>query len=76
MPLLHSQDRATGEHANVLARSRLGDLLEDAFLLTRFHAGENVGVGKDHTLFALADGKVKFESRGLPKRKFVSVESA
>ncbi|MGD8347438.1 MAG: 50S ribosomal protein L27 [Lysobacterales bacterium] len=43
---------------------------------TRFHAGENVGVGKDHTLFALADGKVKFESRGLPKRKFVSVESS
>ena len=42
---------------------------------TRFHAGDNVGVGRDHTLFALADGKVKFENRGLPKRKFVSVES-
>ena len=43
---------------------------------TRFHAGDNVGVGRDHTLFALADGKVKFQNRGLPKRKFVSVESA
>jgi large subunit ribosomal protein L27 len=42
---------------------------------TRFHAGPNVGVGKDHTLFALADGTVKFETRGMPKRKFVSVES-
>jgi large subunit ribosomal protein L27 len=42
---------------------------------TRFHAGENVGVGKDHTLFALADGKVKFEHKGLPKRKFVSIET-
>ena len=42
---------------------------------TRFHAGENVGVGKDHTLFALADGKVKFENKGLPKRKFVSIET-
>ena len=42
---------------------------------TRFHAGENVGVGRDHTLFALADGKVKFQHRGLPKRKFVSVVS-
>ena len=42
---------------------------------TRFHAGENVGVGKDHTLFALADGKVKFEDKGLPKRKFVSIET-
>jgi large subunit ribosomal protein L27 len=40
---------------------------------TRFHAGENVGIGRDHTLFALAEGKVKFQDRGLPKRKFVSV---
>ena len=42
---------------------------------TRFHAGENVGVGKDHTLFALADGKVKFLHKGKPKRKFVSIET-
>jgi large subunit ribosomal protein L27 len=41
---------------------------------TKFHAGANVGVGKDHTLYALADGKVKFETRGMPKRKFVTVE--
>ena len=40
---------------------------------TRFHAGENVGVGRDHTLFALSEGTVKFQQRGLPKRKFVSV---
>ncbi len=40
---------------------------------TRFHAGANVGVGRDHTLYALSDGKVKFQQRGLPKRKFVSV---
>ena len=40
---------------------------------TRFHAGENVGVGRDHTLYALVEGKVKFRHRGLPKRKFVSV---
>lgn len=42
---------------------------------TRFHAGENVGVGRDHTLFALKDGKVKFEHKGYPKRKFVSIET-
>ena len=42
---------------------------------TRFHAGENVGVGRDHTLVALADGTVKFETRGMPKRKFVSIET-
>jgi large subunit ribosomal protein L27 len=43
---------------------------------TRFHAGDNVGVGRDHTLFATADGHVKFEQRGMPKRKYVSVEPA
>jgi large subunit ribosomal protein L27 len=40
---------------------------------TRFHPGENMGVGRDHTLFALSDGKVKFENRGFPKRKYVSI---
>ena len=40
---------------------------------THFHAGENVGVGRDHTLFALADGKVNFLEKGLPKRKYVSI---
>lgn len=43
---------------------------------TRYHAGENVGIGKDHTLFAKADGKVKFQSKGPEKRTFVSVETA
>ena len=42
---------------------------------TRFHAGEKVGTGRDHSLFALSDGKVKFQERGIPKRKFVSVET-
>ena len=40
---------------------------------TRFHAGNNMGIGKDHTLFALADGKVKFEVKGPKNRKFVSI---
>jgi large subunit ribosomal protein L27 len=40
---------------------------------TRFHNGVNVGCGKDHTLFAKADGVVKFEVKGPSKRKFVSV---
>ncbi|GAB2668873.1 MULTISPECIES: 50S ribosomal protein L27 [Vibrionaceae] len=43
---------------------------------TKFHAGNNVGLGKDHTLFALTDGKVKFEVKGPKNRKFVSIESA
>jgi large subunit ribosomal protein L27 len=41
---------------------------------TRFHAGDNVGVGRDHTLFALANGTVRFESKGSPQRKFVCVD--
>jgi len=40
---------------------------------TRFHPGDNVGVGRDHTLFAVADGTVKFEQKGSLKRKYVSV---
>ncbi|HUH36782.1 MAG TPA: 50S ribosomal protein L27 [Spongiibacteraceae bacterium] len=43
---------------------------------TRFHAGDNVGLGKDHTLFATADGVVKFEVKGKQQRKFVSIVSA
>ena len=39
---------------------------------TRTYAGKNVGMGKDHTLFALSDGVVKFE-RKAGNRKFVSV---
>jgi large subunit ribosomal protein L27 len=40
---------------------------------TRFHAGENVGIGKDHTLFALVNGHVKFVVKGPHSRKFVTV---
>ncbi len=40
---------------------------------TRFHAGENVGCGRDHTLFATRDGHVKFVERGKRKRKYVAV---
>ena len=43
---------------------------------TRFHAGDNVGMGRDHTLFATADGSVKFEVRGPKKRRTVSVVAA
>ncbi|PPE69015.1 50S ribosomal protein L27 [Caldimonas thermodepolymerans] len=40
---------------------------------TRFHAGTNVGCGRDHTLFALVDGKVSFEVKGPLNRKVVTV---
>ena len=40
---------------------------------TKFHPGENVGMGKDHTLFALCDGNVSFRQKA-GKRMFVSVQ--
>lgn len=43
---------------------------------TQFHPGDNVGCGKDHTLFATSDGVVKFEVKGPHNRKFVQVVSA
>jgi large subunit ribosomal protein L27 len=58
-----------GEHVlagNILVRQRG----------TRFHAGKNVGIGKDHTLFATAEGQVKFEVKGPNNRKFVSIVTA
>jgi large subunit ribosomal protein L27 len=43
---------------------------------THFHPGVNVGCGRDHTLFAKADGVVKFATRGPKNRKFVDVVSS
>ena len=40
---------------------------------TKFHPGENVGRGKDDTLFALADGKVAFVRKGKPVRTYVTI---
>jgi len=43
---------------------------------TRFHAGVNTGVGKDHTIFAKSDGVVSFVVRGANNRKFVDIVPA
>ena len=43
---------------------------------TKFHNGDNVGCGRDFTLFALTDGVVKFEIKGPKNRQYVSVISA
>lgn len=43
---------------------------------TEYHAGENVGMGTDHTLFAKAAGEVKFEVKGKNNRRFVSIIAA
>ncbi len=43
---------------------------------TQVHAGDNVGIGRDHTLFALIEGRVEFRQSGSAKRKTVSVVPA
>jgi len=43
---------------------------------TRFHPGVNVGVGRDHTLFALVDGEVSYGFKGPLNRQTVSVKTA
>ena len=40
---------------------------------TKFHAGTNVGMGRDHTLFALVDGRVQFAVKGADNNQTVSV---
>lgn len=40
---------------------------------TEFHPGDNVGIGKDHTLFALIEGRVKFAVKGEKQRRTVSI---
>jgi len=58
-----------GQHAlagNIIVRQRG----------THFHPGENVGCGKDHTLFAKAEGQVLFAVKGPKNRKYVSIVTA
>ena len=43
---------------------------------TQFHAGQNVGIGKDHTLFATATGHVKYSQHGPDKKSTVSIDPA
>jgi large subunit ribosomal protein L27 len=43
---------------------------------TQFHAGDNVGMGRDHTLFAKAEGHVVFDVRGPKNRRTISVQPA
>ena len=42
---------------------------------TKFHPGENIGLGKDHTLFAKTNGKVFFNKKGKILKQFVNIET-
>jgi large subunit ribosomal protein L27 len=43
---------------------------------TQYHPGPNVGIGRDHTLFAKIDGRVEFDNKGRKNRRQVSVVKA
>ena len=68
-PKMLGVKRFGGEHVlagNIIVRQRG----------TRYHPGENMGIGRDHTLYALIEGKVKFNKlKGFKKRNLVSIES-
>jgi large subunit ribosomal protein L27 len=58
-----------------------GELINAGSILVRqrgteFHPGPNVGIGKDHTLFALVTGKVKYTEHGPKQKRTVSIEPA
>ena len=69
-------------HAQRLGVKAFGDQLVSAGSIiirqrgTQMHAGENVGMGKDHTLFAKIDGKVAFRVKGPLQQKTVSIVPA
>jgi len=62
-------------------KSYVGELINAGGIIvrqrgTQFHPGTNVGIGKDHTLFALVDGHVSFAIKGALNRRTVSVTAA
>lgn len=63
-PRVHPCNREYVEKGNIILRQRG----------TRMHPAENVGMGRDHTLFALAQGTVQFTWNRMKKRQFVSVK--
>lgn len=76
-----STSNGRDSHSKRLGVKRFGgeDVLAGNIIVrqrgTRFHPGENVGCGKDHTLFAKAHGKVRFQVKGPNNRTFVSIEA-
>ena len=77
-----STNNGRDSHSKRLGVKRFGGQIVSAGSIivrqrgTRIHAGDNVGMGKDHTLFAKITGKVVFAQGGLGKRKSVSVVAA
>jgi large subunit ribosomal protein L27 len=73
-----SRNGRDSESKRLGVKSYAGELINAGTIImrqrgTRIHPGVNVGMGKDHTLFALVDGKVQFATKGKEKRKFASI---
>jgi large subunit ribosomal protein L27 len=76
-----SRNGRDSESKRLGVKSYGGELIPAGSIIVRqrgtpIHAGTNVGMGKDHTLFALVTGTVEFRTKGKEKRKFVSVVPA
>jgi large subunit ribosomal protein L27 len=82
--MAHKKSGGSTKNGRESAAQRLGVKRADGQLVTagsilirqrgtRFHAGENVGVGRDHTLWAKVDGAVKFSPYAKGRRKQVSI---
>ena len=74
-----SRNGRDSESKRLGVKSYAGELINAGSIIvrqrgTKFHPGVNVGMGKDHTLFALVRGKVAFATKGKDKKKVVSIE--
>lgn len=73
-----SRNGRDSESKRLGVKSYGGELISAGSIIVRqrgtpIHAGTNVGMGKDHTLFALVTGTVEFRTKGKEKRKMVNV---
>ncbi len=73
-----SRNGRDSESKRLGVKSYGGELITAGSIIVRqrgtpFHPGANVGIGKDHTLFALVRGKVEFTVKGKDKRRVVNV---
>ena len=73
-----SRNGRDSESKRLGVKSYAGELINAGSIIirqrgTRIHPGVNVGMGKDHTLFALVPGKVEFATKGKEKKKYVSI---
>jgi large subunit ribosomal protein L27 len=74
-----SRNGRDSESKRLGVKSYGGELINAGTIIVRqrgteFHAGDNVGMGKDHTLFALKTGKVVFAVKGAQKRRTIMIQ--